>query len=264
MLGYNHLPTNGRDFEEYLRELFVDLGYKVDLTPLSNDYGADLILTDSRTNTRIAVQAKFHGKPLGNTPVQEVVTALAYYHAQQGWVVTNSTFTQNATDLAKANGVRLIDGIELNQLVQKAQRFSGLDIMVDNPPVANAAQRRPQRIENTLPPQINSINVPQPVLQVRIFNLSEVAIRWNCSQGKVHKEIALGMPMRKQPNGRWAISEIDLMRWERMVQSEHEMAEQKRRQSTGTALVVFFIIVLTVAGFIAYCILVKNPFSFLL
>lgn len=56
----------GTAFEEYLGSIFGDLGYAVDLTPASGDFGADLIL--SKDGNRIAVQAKQYAKPVASTP----------------------------------------------------------------------------------------------------------------------------------------------------------------------------------------------------
>ncbi|MCR5799215.1 MAG: restriction endonuclease [Lachnospiraceae bacterium] len=97
----------GEEFEEYLKYHFEKLGYKAKTTPRSNDYGADLILT--KDGDKIVVQAKRWNEPVGNTAVQEVVAAKAYYKANKAMVVTNSYFTSNARNLAAVNNVELWD-----------------------------------------------------------------------------------------------------------------------------------------------------------
>ena len=42
--------------------------------------------------------------------MQEVVGAVSFYDADEGWVITNSTFTPDAKALAQKNNVTLIDG----------------------------------------------------------------------------------------------------------------------------------------------------------
>lgn len=119
---YTHFPASGEEFERYVGTVFDDLGYKVYLTPRRNDYGVDLLLEEPKTEMRIAVQTKFYNKSsLGNTPIQEVLAGLPLYKAQVGWVVTNGRFTDNAKNLAKANGVRLIDNDGLNDLIDQAK-----------------------------------------------------------------------------------------------------------------------------------------------
>ena len=101
-------------FELYLVNLFKELGYKVKHNGKSGDQGCDLVLKIG--DYVYAVQAKYYTSKLGNTPVQEITGALKYYNANQGVVITNSSFTTGAEDLAKANDIILIDGEDLKKL----------------------------------------------------------------------------------------------------------------------------------------------------
>lgn len=98
---------SGEEFERLLEAHFIDKGYKVSLTPKTNDYGADLLLR--KGDEKIVVQAKRYKNKVGNSAIQEIVAAKAYYKANKAMVVTNSFFTQNAINLAKANNVELWD-----------------------------------------------------------------------------------------------------------------------------------------------------------
>ena len=97
----------GREFEEYLRVLFLERGYRVRLTKKTGDYGVDLVL--SSKNRKIIVQAKRYKKNVGIKAVQEISAAKNHYQADECWVVTNSHFTDPARNLAKSNQVRLVD-----------------------------------------------------------------------------------------------------------------------------------------------------------
>ncbi|MFD1030255.1 restriction endonuclease [Metaplanococcus flavidus] len=97
----------GREFEEYLRILFRERGYQVQLTPTTGDFGADLIL--SAKNQKVVVQAKRYKKNVGLKAVQEVSTAKSHFNADECWVVTNSYYTEPAKKLAASNRVRLVD-----------------------------------------------------------------------------------------------------------------------------------------------------------
>lgn len=109
----------GLEFEEYLRCLFKGLGYKVNKTNATNDYGADLVLIGN--NEKIVVQAKRYKSSVGIKAVQEVLGAKSYYEADQAWVITNSVrFTKNAQSLAQKSNVRLIDKNGLIDLALKA------------------------------------------------------------------------------------------------------------------------------------------------
>lgn len=109
----------GAKFERRLARMFRRLGYGVRRVGGSNDHGADLILT--RHRKRIAVQAKHYAKPVGNSAVQEVFAAKAYYQCTDAWVVTNASFTAAAVEQARPCGVRLVDGAALKRLSSRAQ-----------------------------------------------------------------------------------------------------------------------------------------------
>ena len=109
----------GAEFEEFLQNIFFRLGYDAQLTnKAGGDQGADLIL--KKQGLIYVVQAKFYGKPVGNKAVQEVVAAVRYYTGNAGIVVTNSTYTKQAVSLARKNGVILVDGEALKELIRMA------------------------------------------------------------------------------------------------------------------------------------------------
>lgn len=104
----------GYEFEEYLKSLFFYGEYSVEVTQKSRDYGADLILV--RGQDKIVVQAKRYNKTVGSKCVAEIVGAIKHYMATEGWVVTNSHFSEQAETLARENHVRLIDREELMEI----------------------------------------------------------------------------------------------------------------------------------------------------
>lgn len=106
----------GKEFEEYLASIFASRGYRARLTPDSNDYGADLIL--KKEGETIVVQAKRYRNQVGIEAVQQVIGAKGYYRADKALVVTNSYFTTQAKNLARANSVELWDRDRL-QAIQR-------------------------------------------------------------------------------------------------------------------------------------------------
>ncbi|MCT4782937.1 MULTISPECIES: restriction endonuclease [Exiguobacterium] len=110
---------DGREFELFLEDVFHALGYKVTVTPASRDFGADLLL-ETPDGWSIAVQAKRYEKVVGLEAVQQVAAAVPYYGVNEGWVVTNSSYTDSAYELAAPNQVRLIARSELEQLLKEA------------------------------------------------------------------------------------------------------------------------------------------------
>ena len=106
--GVDEVDTmEGVEFEQRLARLFVDLGYQVETTVTTGDYGADLILHSDEGC--VVVQAKRSSRAVGVTAVQEAHTAMAHYGAQRAIVVTNNRFTRQAAVLADDAGVTLYD-----------------------------------------------------------------------------------------------------------------------------------------------------------
>lgn len=106
----------GEEFELYLQNLFRELNYKVKHCGKSGDQGGDLIV--KKGNITYVIQAKYYTHKLDNTPIQEVVGAIRFYNANRGVVITNSTFTKKAIELANTNRIILINGDDLEKLTK--------------------------------------------------------------------------------------------------------------------------------------------------
>ncbi|MBC7855370.1 MAG: restriction endonuclease [Pirellulaceae bacterium] len=105
----------GVAFERFLVEVFQMLGYTVEMTKASSDYGVDLVAT--KGEVRLAIQAKGWEGSVGNSAVQEAYAGKAHYRCNQCAVITNSSFTRGARSLAFTTGCQLIDGNELLLLI---------------------------------------------------------------------------------------------------------------------------------------------------
>jgi HJR/Mrr/RecB family endonuclease len=88
----------GFEFEDFIVDLFIKLGYVVEKRKRSREQGLDLLLF--KHGERIVVQVKRHRRPVGNRAVQQALAACVYYQGQRAIVVTNSTFTLPAKQLA--------------------------------------------------------------------------------------------------------------------------------------------------------------------
>lgn len=108
---------DGVQFEYYLSTLFKNLGYKVQVTEASGDYGADLIL--QKSDEKIVIQAKRYSKNVGIKAVQEIIASKIHYKANAAWVVSNSFYTKSAKNLAQTTDVKLIDRTELIDMILK-------------------------------------------------------------------------------------------------------------------------------------------------
>ncbi len=113
----------GVPFEDWLAQLFKNLGGSVERTPASGDQGVDLLVRFGPT--LIAVQAKgYPGSTVGNKAIQEVYYGKDFYNASLAVVMTNSTFTKKAIEGANRVRCLLVDAERMADLAQA--RIAGL------------------------------------------------------------------------------------------------------------------------------------------
>lgn len=115
----------GHEFEYFCAELLERCGFEeVEVTRGSGDQGVDILA--KKEDIKYAIQCKNYSNPLGNTPVQEVYAGKTFYRCHVGVVMTNSTFTKGALELADSVGVILWDKDRLDKMMIKVgmQEFS--------------------------------------------------------------------------------------------------------------------------------------------
>jgi restriction system protein len=112
----NFSLLNGADFENLLVKLCETMGYLVEHIGGVGDQGADLILT--KDGQRTLIQAKcYKNWGVGNSAVQQAAAAKIHYACSKATVIGIPYFTREAQQLAKTNGVRLVDKKELQSLL---------------------------------------------------------------------------------------------------------------------------------------------------
>lgn len=113
----------GIEFESLLKKKFIELGFSTIETPVTGDYGADLILED-KNGTRYIVQCKRFSSKVNLKAVQEVVGAVSHYAGDYGIVMTNNQFLPSAIKLAESNNVELWNGDKLLSFFAGELEFS--------------------------------------------------------------------------------------------------------------------------------------------
>ena len=106
--------TDALEFEAACAEVLKSIGWSARLTSGSGDQGVDVIA--QKGDSRIVVQCKMYGKPVGNKAVQEAFAGMAYANANIAAVVAPNGFTKSARELAERTGVYLISPRELHNL----------------------------------------------------------------------------------------------------------------------------------------------------
>lgn len=124
---------SGEEFEEFLQVVFKNMHYKTMLTPITGDYGADLLV--KKNGVKTVIQAKRWKNTVGVEAVQQVVASMRYYKATDAMVITNNYYSQNAINLAKANNVRLWDRGDVIKLIKSGEcPKCGADLLVRKGP----------------------------------------------------------------------------------------------------------------------------------
>ncbi|PPK68275.1 restriction endonuclease [Methylobacter tundripaludum] len=114
---------SGVEFENLLMDKFSSLGFKVESTPKTGDFGADLIVENSE-GSRIIVQCKRFKSKVNLKAVQEVVGAMGHYTGDMGIVITNNSFLNSAVKLAESHDIELWDGDKLVSFLAGDLSFS--------------------------------------------------------------------------------------------------------------------------------------------
>lgn len=102
---------DGHEYEYVAAQYLRNHGYKfVEVTKASGDYGIDVIA--HKGTHKYAVQCKYYSHPVGVEAVQEAVAGKAMYDCDRAMVITNSTYTRAAKNLADKNNVLLLSEIQ--------------------------------------------------------------------------------------------------------------------------------------------------------
>lgn len=115
-----NLPSNGHDFERWVAEALNKFGWDTHVTAGSGDQGIDVIATRGRYT--LGLQCKLYGSPVGNKAVQEAYAGKSYYGVDAVGVLTNTTFTSSARDIAVKTGVWLLSQHDIPNLFETVFR----------------------------------------------------------------------------------------------------------------------------------------------
>ncbi len=94
------------DYERFCGILLKKQGWNVSYTKGSNDFGADIIADNG--DIKGVFQCKRWANPVGIRAVQEIYSAINWYHASFGVVVSVKGYTPRAKSLASKTRVKLL------------------------------------------------------------------------------------------------------------------------------------------------------------
>jgi len=105
----------GLEFERYVARLLKSKGYNNIRLTEEYDYGIDIIA--EKDGIRWGIQVKRYSGLVSADAVRQVITALKKYDCDRAMVITNSTYSMVAKDLARCNNCVLIENEILLQWV---------------------------------------------------------------------------------------------------------------------------------------------------
>lgn len=89
------------EYEHLVASYFADLGYEVEITSYTNDYGLDVIAC--KDNEKIAIQAKMFGdtsRKINRQMVMELHGAKDYFDCDKAIIATNGEVIENAREVS--------------------------------------------------------------------------------------------------------------------------------------------------------------------
>lgn len=100
------LPTQ---YEHFVADYYVSKGYKAQVTPESNDFGIDVILTKGKE--KIAVQAKMYGnstRGVNRKSFMELHGAKSVFECTKAIMVTDGEVLPDAQEVANKLGIEIV------------------------------------------------------------------------------------------------------------------------------------------------------------
>lgn len=195
---------DGYKFEHFCAEILKMNGFSnIRITPASRDQGVDILA--NKDGIRYAIQCKNYSNPLGNKSVQEVNAGKIFYDCHVGVVMTNSTFTSSATELAEKTGVLLWNRDKLKDFIKNAStsqsienRISVLSFNYDNDDLIRSyeleVQKKEKEWDNKYFEAISILNNAHDIAQLKkAITLFETIPNWKDSREKI-KECQEKMP----------------------------------------------------------------------
>ena len=101
-LQATYMSISPRELEVLTARLYTELGYITELTPARRDGGRDILArrTDAGRQHLTFVECKHYSSPVGVHYVRALLGAVAHERANTGVLVSTSTFTRGAKNMA--------------------------------------------------------------------------------------------------------------------------------------------------------------------
>lgn len=135
---------SGIEFENICKNLIENMGFSVETTKASGDGGIDLIANNHEPvlSGRYIIQCKRYSGSVGEPIIRDLYGVITSERANKGILITTGYFTKSAITFAEGKPIELIDGEQLDILLEKYEMPAGIFSMVDDADIT--------RIENEI------------------------------------------------------------------------------------------------------------------
>lgn len=118
-MSVDFTTMDGYQFEDYISNLFRQLGFEVEATSYSGDGGVDLVAIYNKPvfSGKYIIQCKNWVGPVGQPEVRDLYGVVMDQRANKGILITPSDYTQQAYDFANGKNIELINGAVLRKLL---------------------------------------------------------------------------------------------------------------------------------------------------
>jgi hypothetical protein len=120
---YSLDSLSGKEFEDFLRWMFQELGYAVELTKVTADSGVDLVV--KKDKDKIAIQAKRFNRntKVSNNVVLKTHGGMGIYKCNKSMIITTSYYTNQAMQDAKKLDIELWDRDILSAKIDEINNY---------------------------------------------------------------------------------------------------------------------------------------------
>lgn len=111
------------EFENMVKTLFIKMGFNAATTKASGDGGIDIVAINEQpiTSGKYVIQCKRYGigNNIGEPTIRELFGVMHAENANKGILITTSEFTKQAVVFAKGKAIELINGHDLQNLLNR-------------------------------------------------------------------------------------------------------------------------------------------------
>jgi len=113
---------NPYDFEEYVGNIYENLGFAIKQTPKSGDEGVDLVL--EKQNQYHIVQCKRYDGTVSSSEIRAFLGTLTYHKIEAGKFVTTGRFSSPCYEFERKYNIELVEGNDLMKMARKVLKTS--------------------------------------------------------------------------------------------------------------------------------------------